>query len=55
MIPAAKEILFSTGILFIHFFLILSGLFSKGSIFFRDILSNSKIFPGPGKWICYVF
>jgi len=33
MVPAAKEIIFSTGIL---------------------LLSNSRIFPGPGKWICYI-
>jgi len=50
MIPAAKEILFSTGILFIHFF-ILSGFFPKAVFFLWDfqILSNSKTFP----WLFY--
>jgi len=36
MIPAAKDLVFSTGILFIHFF-ILSGGFPK-AVFFREIL-----------------
>jgi len=36
MVPAAKEILFSTGILFIHLFYILSGGFPKG-VFFRGL------------------
>jgi len=55
MVPAAKEILFSTGILFIHLKKILSGVFPKAVFFPWDfqIWSNSKTFPGTGKWICY--
>jgi len=47
-VSADKEILFSTGILFIHFF-ILSGVFPKGSIFpadfvkFKGISSTGKM------------
>jgi len=41
MVPAAKEILFSTGILFIHF-LILTGFFPK-AVFFREIFRFCQI------------
>jgi len=56
MVPAAKEILFSTGILFIHFKKILSEVFPKAVSFLWDfqILSNSKTFPGLGKLIYYI-
>ena len=55
LVPAAKEIYFFTGILFIHFF-ILSGFFPKAVFFPLDfqILSNSRTSPGPEKLICYI-
>ena len=37
MVHTAKEILFSTGILFNHVFFVVSGFFFKGSIFSRRI------------------
>jgi len=50
MVPTAKEISFSTGVLFIHVFLFQVGFF-KGSIFQRDFI-KSKDISRTQKFIC---
>ena len=50
MAPTAKDMLFCTGILFIQVFYSNLSKFFPGDF---QIWSNSRKFPGPGKWICY--